>query len=127
MKVKSITIGVGRTYNIGNYESYRVDGSIEVEFDEDHTPTRDAWALAYGMLRNQMASTFREFKPSRMHRDMVQAKFLELKEAKGTLAARAVIAAFGFDRLEHLLENREIYAAAYAAADAEIISKESTG
>lgn len=120
-----MTIGVGRTYNIGNYESYRVDGSIEVEFDEDHTPARDAWALAYGMLRNQMASTFREFKPSRMHRDMVQAKFLELKDLKGAPAARAVITAMGFDKLEQLLANKDIYAAAYAAADAEIISKES--
>lgn len=123
VKVKTITIGVGRTYNIGNFESYRIDGAVEIEYDSLTMDERDAWGLAYGALRRQMAATFREFKPSRMNRDMVKAKFLELKDAKGAPAAKAVIAAMGFEKLELLLDNRDIYGAAFAAAQAELDTK----
>ncbi len=34
MKVKTVTVSMGRTVNMGNYESARWDFSMEVEVDE---------------------------------------------------------------------------------------------
>lgn len=123
MKVKSITIGVGRTYNIGNFESYRIDGAVEIEFDSLTMDERDAWALAHGALRRQMAATFREFKPTRIKSDMIKAKFLELKEARGAPVAKALIASLGYRDLAHLMSNTDTFNVAYAAAQAEIDAK----
>lgn len=64
MKVRSVTIGMGRTYNMGDYESYRIDGNITVDLDEGETPA-DARKLAFPLLREQMLATYKEFKPPR--------------------------------------------------------------
>ena len=63
-KIRSIKVGMGRTYNMGDYESFRIDGSVEVELDFDDTP-EEARAMAFPILREQMRETYREFKPVR--------------------------------------------------------------
>lgn len=64
MKVRSITIGMGRTYNMGDYESFRIDGSVTVDLAEGESPA-DATKLAFPTLRAQMIATYKEFKPAR--------------------------------------------------------------
>lgn len=64
MKVRSVTVGMGRTYNMGNYESFRIDGSVTVDLDPGETP-EDAARAAMPVLREQMKATYKEFKPKR--------------------------------------------------------------
>lgn len=64
MKVRSITIAMGRTYNMGDYESFRIDGAVTVDLDPDETPA-DAVKKSFPILREQMVETYKEFKPKR--------------------------------------------------------------
>ena len=113
MTVKSITIGVGRTYNIGNFESFRIDGAVEIELDGDLQP-REAWALGFGILRQQMRATFKEFKPVKARH--VEEKFKELQAAKGTDVARALITKLGYQKLAQILADEEGWQTAYEEA-----------
>ncbi len=113
MKIKTIHIGIGRTYNIGNFESFRVDGAIDIELEEGEVP-RDSWSLAYGILRTQMRSTFKEFKPVRARH--VEDKFKELQTVKGTEAAREVIKALGYQKLAQIIADEEVWQQAYEEA-----------
>lgn len=113
MKIKTIHIGVGRTYNIGNFESFRIDGAVDIELEEGEIP-RDSWALAYGILRTQMRATFKEFKPVKARH--VEEKFKELQTAKGTDVARALIQKLGFQKLAQILADEESWQMAYEEA-----------
>lgn len=113
MKVKTISIGVGRTYNIGNFESFRIDGAVEIEI-EDNMDHRDAWSLGFGMLRQQMRATFKEFKPVKARH--VEEKFKELQAAKGTDVARALIQKLGYQKLAQILADEEGWQQAYEEA-----------
>lgn len=63
MKVRSITVGMGRTYRGPiEYESFRIEGSVTVDVADDETPIEAAQA-AFPVLREQMRQTYREFKP----------------------------------------------------------------
>lgn len=63
MKIKSITVGMGRTYRGPiEYESYRIDGAVTVDLDEGETP-EEAREKSFPILREQMRATYREFKP----------------------------------------------------------------
>lgn len=64
MKVRSITVAMGRTYNMGDYESYRIDGAVTVDLDPEETPAA-AREAAFPILREQMKATYIEFKPKR--------------------------------------------------------------
>lgn len=64
MKVKEITVAMGRTYNMGDYESYRIDGAVTVALDPDESPA-EAAEKAFPILREQMRATYKEFKPPR--------------------------------------------------------------
>jgi hypothetical protein len=64
VKIRSITVAMGRTYNMGNYEAFRIDGAVTVDLDEDETPA-EARAAAFPILREQMRETYKEFKPKR--------------------------------------------------------------
>lgn len=68
MKIRSVTVGMGRTYNMGNFESYRIDGSITVDLDDGETP-EEAREAAFPILRQQMIATYKEFKPPRRDKD----------------------------------------------------------
>jgi len=63
-RIRSIKIGMGRTYNMGDYESYRIDGGLEIELDPEEDPL-EAARRYYPTLREQMRETYREFKPVR--------------------------------------------------------------
>lgn len=62
MKVKQITVAMGRTYNMGDYESFRIDGAVTVDLDPGEEPI-EAAQKAFPILREQMRATFKEFKP----------------------------------------------------------------
>lgn len=64
MKVRSITVGTGRTYNTGNYESFRIDGSVTVDLDPEETPA-EAAEKSFPILREQMIATYKQFKPKK--------------------------------------------------------------
>lgn len=57
-------MAMGRTYNMGDFESFRIDGAVTVDLDEGETPA-DARAKAFPVLREQMIATYKEFKPKR--------------------------------------------------------------
>ncbi len=63
MIVRTITVGMGRTYRGPiEYESYRIDGSVTVDLEEGETPA-EAAEKSFPILREQMKATYREFKP----------------------------------------------------------------
>lgn len=62
--VRSVTVGMGRTYNMGDYESFRIEGAITVDLEPGDTP-EDAARKSFPILRAQMKDTFKEFKPVR--------------------------------------------------------------
>lgn len=63
MKVRSITIGMGRTYRGPiEYEAYCIDGAVTVDLEEGETPA-DAARKSFPILREQMKATYKEFKP----------------------------------------------------------------
>lgn len=63
MKVRTITVGMGRTYRGPiEYESYRIDGSVTVDLEDGETPA-EAAEKSFPILREQMKATYREFKP----------------------------------------------------------------
>ena len=63
MKVRSITIGMGRTYRGPiEYEAYRIDGAVTVDLEEGESAI-DAARKSFPILREQMRATYREFKP----------------------------------------------------------------
>jgi hypothetical protein len=64
MKLRQVTVGLSRTYNMGNFESFRIEGAITADLDPDETPL-DAAKRIHPMLRAQMKETFVEFKPKR--------------------------------------------------------------
>lgn len=62
MTPRRIIVGLGRTYNIGNYESFRIEGAVEADLDPGETPLEAAKKI-HPILRDQMKETFKEFKP----------------------------------------------------------------
>lgn len=62
--IRTITVGMGRTYNMGDYESYRIEGAITVELEPGDTPA-EAAEKSFPILREQMKKTYTEFKPKR--------------------------------------------------------------
>jgi hypothetical protein len=67
MTPRRITVGMGRTYNMGNFESFRIDGAITADLDPGESPL-DAAKAIHPLLREQMKETFKEFKPKRESR-----------------------------------------------------------
>lgn len=53
MKVKSVTVSMGVTVNLGNYESFRMDVSEEIEIYEGEDP-EEAYASARDNLRKKI-------------------------------------------------------------------------
>ena len=64
MTIRSITVSMGRTYNMGDYESFRIDGAVTVDLLPDETPAEAAQRV-FPDLRAQMLATYKEFKPKR--------------------------------------------------------------
>lgn len=63
MKIRSITVGMGRTYRGPiEYESFRIEGAVTADLDDDEEPIDVARKL-FPTLREQMRLTYREFKP----------------------------------------------------------------
>lgn len=63
-KVRSITVGMARTYQHPHiaYENFRIEGSVTVDLEEGETPA-DAAAKSFPVLREQMIATYKAFKP----------------------------------------------------------------
>ncbi len=62
MKPRRVVVGLGRTYNMGHYESFRIEGAIEADLDPGESPLEAAKQM-HPLLREQMKETFKEFKP----------------------------------------------------------------
>ena len=57
--IKQFTIGVSRTFNLGNFESYRIENALTVEVaeGEDYAALE---ARAHIVLRDMLRNTYRE-------------------------------------------------------------------
>lgn len=64
MKIASLTFGVIRTLNLGNYESLRLESSVTIELDGDDT-TDGCRAQALAEIRAGLTSQFEEFRPKK--------------------------------------------------------------
>lgn len=65
MKVRSITIGLGRTYRAPvEFESFRIEGALTVDLEPGETVV-EATQKSFPILREQMRLTYREFKPEK--------------------------------------------------------------
>lgn len=64
MKIDSITIGISRTFNLGNYESLRVEASASASVDEDDD-IEAARAECLCEVRSSLRSAYEEFKPKK--------------------------------------------------------------
>lgn len=63
-RIKEVTVSMGRTYNMGDYESFRIDGALRVEVEPGEDPLEVA-TKSFPALRAQMLATYKEFKPKR--------------------------------------------------------------
>lgn len=63
-KVRSITIGMARTYQHPHiaYENFRIEGQVSVDLEEGETPA-EAAEKSFPILREQMIATYKQFKP----------------------------------------------------------------
>lgn len=64
MKIKEVMVGLSRTYNIGNYESFKIEGAVAASLDDDDDPQEVADELR-PILRESMRRTYREFAPKK--------------------------------------------------------------
>jgi len=62
MKVKEITVNVGLTINLGNYESARLDYAYGITVDEDESVT-DVRQLTLEHLKAQVAKDIKGIRP----------------------------------------------------------------
>jgi hypothetical protein len=64
MKIRQMTLTAGRTFNLGNFESLRVDASatVDIEEGEDLAAARDA---AVSEIRASLGTLHAEFKPKK--------------------------------------------------------------
>jgi hypothetical protein len=65
MKIRQMTLTAGRTFNLGDFESLRVDASatVEIEEGEDLAAARGA---AVAEIRTSLSSLHAEFKPKKV-------------------------------------------------------------
>lgn len=65
MKIRQMTLTAGRTFNLGNFESLRVDASatVDIEDGEDLAAARGA---ALAEIRAGLAQLHTEFKPKKV-------------------------------------------------------------
>ncbi len=64
MKIREMTIGVSRTFNLGNYENFRVEASAIITLDEDEGATT-ARECAIEEVRASLNATYLALKPRR--------------------------------------------------------------
>lgn len=72
MKVNQISVLVGYTKNLGNYESLRLDAGVTVEVEEGENEKKaykKAWDLAGEQISEQLA-LFGEEKKSGVHKGL---------------------------------------------------------
>lgn len=64
MKIRQTSVTVGRTFNLGNFESLRVDATatIDLEDGDDVAAARDAGVAE---LRASLSRLHQEFKPKK--------------------------------------------------------------
>lgn len=64
MKIRQMTLTAGRTFNLGNFDSLRVDASatVDIEEGEDLAAAREA---AVAEIRASLANLHSEFKPKK--------------------------------------------------------------
>lgn len=67
MQIKEITIGVSRTFNLGNFESFRVKSSAVVAVEEDGVAT--ARECAIEEVRTSLNATYAALKPKKDRAD----------------------------------------------------------
>ena len=58
MAIKQFTIGVSKTINLGNFQSYRVEASVTVDLDPNLT-NRQQMDTAQQELRNLLEATYK--------------------------------------------------------------------
>lgn len=64
MKIRQMTLTAGRTFNLGNFESLRVDAAatVDIEDGEDLAAARTA---AVSEIRASLGTLHAEFKPKK--------------------------------------------------------------
>lgn len=63
MKIREITIGVSRTFNLGNFESFRVEASAVVAVEDDGVTT--ARECAIEEVRTSLNAAYAALKPKK--------------------------------------------------------------
>lgn len=63
-RVRSITVGMSRTYQHPHiaYENFRIEGQVTVDLEPGETPA-EAAEKSFPILREQMIATYKQFKP----------------------------------------------------------------
>ena len=64
MKIDQITITVSRTFNLGNYESLRVEAGITVTLEDNDTPASVRPAIL-AEARESLLDQYNMFKPKK--------------------------------------------------------------
>ena len=70
MKITEITIGVSRTFNLGDYNSLRVEASASASV-EDSVDMDSARATLLAEVRETLRRTYLEFKPAKKEGDLL--------------------------------------------------------
>lgn len=59
MKISKVSVGYGRTINLGNYNSARLDAICEVTLNEDDDPD-EAYRLAWDRVEHEVRQGYRK-------------------------------------------------------------------
>ncbi len=62
MKPKELSITVSRTFNLGNFESLRVEAGMAASIDEGDDP-EETRAKILAEIRHSLSATYKEHKP----------------------------------------------------------------
>lgn len=62
MKIKQITVTLGRTLNLGNYESARMDVGVTVDLDPDDNPS-EVFEATYKTAKEKLNSKIETLVP----------------------------------------------------------------
>ena len=64
MKIKEIGIGISRTFNLGNFESLRVEATVAASI-EDVGETEEARLVLLAEIRETLRQAYGEFRPKK--------------------------------------------------------------